>query len=73
MTDIKNLKQAVICLHDVAQFVENQIGTGALSLDIRRVADRTNELIKTEVKKVPSKFDPDSIYMNTLSGKTHEG
>lgn len=50
MTELKNDTQAVMCLHSVARYVENQIGTGALSLDIRRVADRLHEITNKRQK-----------------------
>jgi hypothetical protein len=40
------LEEAIIQLHDIARAVENQIGTGQLSEDIRKCADRLNTLIK---------------------------
>ncbi len=40
------LDQAVIKLHDIARLVEQQIGTGQLSEDIRQCADRLSDLIK---------------------------
>jgi hypothetical protein len=45
-----DLTDAVIKLHDVARLVEHQIGTGQLSDDIRKCADRLNTLIK-EISK----------------------
>jgi uncharacterized protein YeeX (DUF496 family) len=45
---IKNPSQAVICLHDIARYVEHHIGTGELSKEIREVADRLHELTKTK-------------------------
>jgi hypothetical protein len=45
-----DLTDAVIKLHDVARLVERQIGTGQLSDDIRKCADRLNTLIK-EISK----------------------
>jgi hypothetical protein len=45
---IKNPSQAVICLHDIARYIEKQYGNGALSLDLRRVADRLNEVAKKQ-------------------------
>ena len=44
------LDEAIIQLHDVARTVEKQIGTGQLSEDIRKCADRLNTLIKEVVK-----------------------
>ena len=40
------LDEAIIQLHDIARVVEEQIGVGALSEDIRNCADRLNTLIK---------------------------
>ena len=40
------LEEATIQLHDIARAVEKQIGTGQLSEDIRKCADRLNTLIK---------------------------
>jgi hypothetical protein len=40
------LEEAIIQLHDIARAVEKQIGTGQLSEDIRKCADRLNTLIK---------------------------
>jgi hypothetical protein len=51
MTNIKNPQQAIICLHDIARYIEHQYGNGALSLDVRRVADRLHELTKAKVKE----------------------
>ena len=39
------LSDAVIQLHDIARKVEQEIGTGKLSEDIRECADRLNVLI----------------------------
>lgn len=44
-----DLNEQVIQLHDIARVVEKEIGTGQLSDDIRRCADRLNTLIKKEV------------------------
>ena len=44
MTD--KLHDAVIQLHDIARTVEQEIGTGKLSEDIRAAADRLNQLLK---------------------------
>ena len=41
----------VIQLHDAARSVEKQVGKGQLSKDIRRCADRLNELIKSKGNK----------------------
>ena len=42
------LDQVVIKLHDLARIVEREIGTGLLSKDIRKSADRLNELLKRD-------------------------
>lgn len=38
------LAQAVINLHDIARLVEQQLGKGALSEDLRKCADRLHLL-----------------------------
>ena len=43
------LEDAVIALHDIARVVERELGTGKLSKDIRRCADRLNDTIKAEI------------------------
>ena len=40
------LEYAVIRLHDIARLIEEKIGEGALSKDIRACADRLNDLNK---------------------------
>jgi hypothetical protein len=45
-----SLDEAIIQLHDVARTVEQQIGTGQLSEDIRNCADRLNTVIKEVLK-----------------------
>ena len=40
------LEQAVIELHNIARLIEQKIGTGLLSQDLRNCADRLQELIK---------------------------
>ena len=41
-----SLSQTVIDLHDIARLVEQQLGKGALSEDIRKCADRLHVLNK---------------------------
>ena len=36
----------IIKLHDIARKIEQEIGVGQLSQDIREAADRLNELLK---------------------------
>ena len=45
----EQLAQAVIDLHDIARLVEQQLGKGALSEDLRKCADRLHALIKIHV------------------------
>lgn len=42
----KTLEDRIIDLHDVARQVEQEIGQGQLSEDIRDVADRLSDLLK---------------------------
>jgi hypothetical protein len=48
MIDYKynTLDEAVIKLHDLARIIEQEIGKGQLSEDVRKSADRLNELLK---------------------------
>jgi hypothetical protein len=43
---VRNLEivDAVVALHEIARTVEREIGTGQLSYDIRKCADRLHEL-----------------------------
>lgn len=41
-----DLEQVVIDLHNLARVVEQQVGVGSLSMDIRKCADRLTALIK---------------------------
>jgi hypothetical protein len=40
------LDQAVINLHNIARTIEQEIGTGKLSVECRRLADRLSDIIK---------------------------
>lgn len=40
------LKDKIIQLHDIARAVEQEIGVGQLSEDIRKAADRLSALLK---------------------------
>jgi hypothetical protein len=40
------LDEAIMQLHDVARTVEQQVGKGQLSEDIRNCADRLHSLVK---------------------------
>lgn len=42
---MNNLDQSVIELHNIARQVENEIGTGKLSITIRKCADQLTELL----------------------------
>ena len=39
------LKDKIIQLHDIARAIEQQIGQGQLSEDIRKTADRLHEVL----------------------------
>ena len=41
-----DFKDEIIKLHDIALKIEQEIGIGQLSEDIRKAADRLNELVK---------------------------
>jgi len=43
---MNSLEQAVIDLHDIARKIEQEIGSGLLSEDLRKCADRLHALIK---------------------------
>jgi uncharacterized protein YecA (UPF0149 family) len=43
-----NIEYLVIRLHDIAREVEQQVGVGELSQDIRACADRLSDLNKTK-------------------------
>jgi hypothetical protein len=50
MLDAINLDQTdVIHLHDVARKVEQEIGVGELSKDLRKIADKLHEMLKDNV------------------------
>ena len=54
MNEKLQLHDAVVQLHDVARLIEQQLGTGQLSIDVRDAADRLNTLInpiKMEAKQ----------------------
>jgi hypothetical protein len=42
----EQLNQAVLNLHDIARLIENNIGHGKLSEDVRKCADRLHELLQ---------------------------
>lgn len=46
------LSEAATKLHDIARLIEQEIGIGKLSADIRAAADRLHMLIKIETKEV---------------------
>ena len=52
------LEQAVIQLHDVARLIEQHMGRGLLSEDVRHCADRLHQLTKYNYIK---KEDTDGI------------
>ena len=42
------LKEEIIKLHDIARKIEEEIGVGQLSEDIRKAADKLNQLLRRE-------------------------
>lgn len=52
MTDFR---QDIITLHNIARNIENEIGSGKLSEDIRRAADRLNTLVSKTLPQPDSK------------------
>ena len=44
------LNDAVVQLHDIARLIEQQIGQGLLSSDLRDCADRLASLIKVDME-----------------------
>jgi len=44
------LQDAIITLHDIARLIEQEVGRGNLSDDIRNCANRVNVLIKERVE-----------------------
>ena len=52
MQDATNtLEQRVIDLHDIARQVEQEVGVGELSEDLRNAADRLNEMLAKEASE----------------------
>ena len=51
MNEKSQLPDAVIQLHNIARTIENAIGQGQLSEDVRNCADRLHDLIKPFVKE----------------------
>ena len=45
---MNDLESAVIELHNIARKIEQEIGVGQLSEDVRKCADRLHELIKVQ-------------------------
>lgn len=46
MNNDSKFTNAIIQLHDIARLIEQQIGTGQLSEDVRNCADRLHVCIK---------------------------
>lgn len=46
MQDVIDLEERVLQLHDIARQVEQEIAQSKLSEDIRKIADRLNELLR---------------------------
>ncbi len=52
-----HLDQAVIKLHEVARLIEQQLGKGQLSEDVRECADRLSDLLNP-IEKTGNNYDP---------------
>ena len=44
------LDDAIIELHKIARLIEQNIGKGALSDDIRKIADRVNDIVVAKIR-----------------------
>jgi hypothetical protein len=64
MTDFH---QDIITLHNIARNIENKMGSGKLSEDIRRAADRLNTLVSKQVPK------PDLTYNRVGATAVNKG
>ena len=67
---MSDLNQVVIDLHNSARAVEQAYGVGKLSVDIRRSADRLNEVIKNikpnrALQRVTNEYTIRNIYIYT--------
>lgn len=47
-----DLDDLVIKLHDIAARIEQNIGIGLLSEDVRKCADRLSELLRKDIRDV---------------------
>lgn len=47
-----DLNELVIKLHDIAGRIEDNIGIGLLSEDVRKCADRLSELLRKDTRDV---------------------
>lgn len=45
---MNDFHQDIISLHNIARHIENKIGSGKLSEDIRKAADRLNTLVSKQ-------------------------
>tara|TARA_R110000868_G_scaffold5805_5_gene34021 strand:- start:155 stop:388 length:234 start_codon:yes stop_codon:yes gene_type:complete len=55
MNNDSKFTNAIIQLHDIARLIEQQIGTGQLSADVRNCADRLHVCIKGTRMTAPQK------------------
>lgn len=49
--EINTLEDRVVALHDIARQVEQEIGKGELSKDLRNAAERLNEMLAKEASQ----------------------
>ena len=48
--DNYKLDDAIMALHRIARLIEQEIGKGALSDDIRKIADRVNDMVIVKIR-----------------------
>lgn len=61
------LDERVIQLHDIARQIEQEIGSGSLSQDLRRSADRLRELIKKQdVRALKTELGYSRVGLNNI-------
>lgn len=61
------LDERVIQLHDIARQIEQEIGSGSLSQDLRKAADRLHKLIKKQdVRTLNSELGYSRVGLNNI-------
>ncbi len=52
LEEIKSFDQEIIDLHLIARKIEKEIGQGQLSEDLRKLADRLNDVVKKSLNEI---------------------